>query len=72
MRHIKTGTRRGSFDTLTETRDVQAAMMTLQPGGASDDRPSNEHPRSEHGCSCCGNPYAPIASSNAQCCPVES
>ena len=22
-------------------------MMTLQPGGTSDDEPSNEHPRSE-------------------------
>ena len=47
MKHIKTGTRRGSFDLLAETRDAQAAMMTLPPGRASEATPGNEHPRSE-------------------------
>lgn len=47
MKHIKTGSKRGKFDLLAATRDVQAAMMTLKPGGASDHEPSNEHRRSE-------------------------
>lgn len=47
MKHIKTGHRRGEFDVLFSTRDAQAAMMTLPPGGESDDSPSNEHPRCE-------------------------
>jgi mannose-6-phosphate isomerase-like protein (cupin superfamily) len=47
MKHFKTGKSRGKFDVLTATRGIQAAMMTLQPGGTSDDEPSNEHPRSE-------------------------
>jgi mannose-6-phosphate isomerase-like protein (cupin superfamily) len=47
MKHIKTGARRGSFDLLYATRSGQAAMMSLRPGGASDEEPSNEHPRSE-------------------------
>src|SRR5581483_6142711 len=47
MKHISTGTKRGSFDLLAATRTAQAAMMTLRPGAASDDEPSNEHPQSE-------------------------
>src|SRR5438876_704731 len=47
MKHIKTGAKRGKFNLLTATGNVQAAMMTLKPGGTSDDEPSNEHPHSE-------------------------
>jgi mannose-6-phosphate isomerase-like protein (cupin superfamily) len=47
MKHIKTGKKRGKFHLLANTREVQAAMMTLPPGGASDEEPSNEHSSSE-------------------------
>jgi len=47
MKHIKTGAKRGKFNLLANTREMQAAMMTLKPGGTSDDEPSNEHRRSE-------------------------
>ncbi len=47
MRHIRTGLKRGRFDLLVATRAAQGAMMTLQPGDASDDHPSNEHPKCE-------------------------
>jgi mannose-6-phosphate isomerase-like protein (cupin superfamily) len=47
MKHIKTGTKRGEFDLVARTRELQGAMMTLRPGGTSDDEPSNEHPHSE-------------------------
>lgn len=47
MRHIQTGLKRGQFDLLVQTRDLQAAKMTLRPGATSDDEPSNEHPRCE-------------------------
>lgn len=47
MKHIKTGKSSGSFDVLLATRGAQAAMMTLRPGGASDDQPNNEHPECE-------------------------
>ena len=47
MKHIKTGTKRGPFDPLIATRELQAAKMTLPPGEASDAKPSNEHRRSE-------------------------
>jgi mannose-6-phosphate isomerase-like protein (cupin superfamily) len=47
MKHLKTGKKRGKFDLLTNTRNLQAAMMTLRPGGTSDDEPSNEHASSE-------------------------
>jgi mannose-6-phosphate isomerase-like protein (cupin superfamily) len=47
MKHIKTGSKRGKFNLLAHTRTLQAAMMTLRPGGASDDEPSNEHSGSE-------------------------
>lgn len=47
MKYEKTGTKRGKFDLIASSRDVQVAMMTLKPGAASDDEPSNEHSRSE-------------------------
>ena len=47
MKHIRTGFKRGQFDLLVATREAQAAKMTLRPGAASDDEPSNEHPHSE-------------------------
>src|SRR4051812_11155690 len=47
MKHVKTGKKRGKFDLLAHTRETQAAMMTLRPGGTSDDEPSNEHSGSE-------------------------
>ena len=47
MKHIKTGTKRGEFAILASTRTLQAAMMTLRPGGTSAEEPSNEHPQSE-------------------------
>jgi mannose-6-phosphate isomerase-like protein (cupin superfamily) len=47
MKHIKTGTKRREFAILANTRNLQAAMMTLRPGGTSDEEPSNEHPQSE-------------------------
>jgi mannose-6-phosphate isomerase-like protein (cupin superfamily) len=47
VKHIKTGGKRGQFALIARTRELQAAMMTLQPGGASDDEPSNEHRHSE-------------------------
>lgn len=47
MRHIKTGLKRGQFDLLVATSAAQAVKMTLRPGAASDDEPSNEHPKSE-------------------------
>jgi mannose-6-phosphate isomerase-like protein (cupin superfamily) len=47
VKHLKTGESRKEFDLLHKTRSVQAAMMTLKPGGTSDDEPSNEHPASE-------------------------
>ncbi len=47
MKHIKTGWKRGEFQLLATTVQAQAAMMTLPPGGTSDDEPSNEHPANE-------------------------
>jgi mannose-6-phosphate isomerase-like protein (cupin superfamily) len=47
MKHVKTGAKRGQFELLVETKNVQAAMMTLRPGEASDEQPSNEHSSSE-------------------------
>lgn len=47
MQHVPTGKHRGQFDLLARTRDVQAAKMTLKPGGVSEDEPDNEHPSSE-------------------------
>src|SRR5688572_24428541 len=46
MKHIRTNSR-ANFEILHQTRSAQAAMMTLRPGGTSDEEPSNEHPSSE-------------------------
>lgn len=47
IRHIKAETKRDQFDLLLASRSVQTAKITLPPGGATDDEPSNEHPHSE-------------------------
>ena len=47
MRHIKTGSHRGSFRVLASTDSVQAAMMVLPPGEATGPEPENEHPNAE-------------------------
>jgi mannose-6-phosphate isomerase-like protein (cupin superfamily) len=47
MKNIVTGSKRGKFQLLARSRDVQAAKMTLAPGGTSDDELTNEHPHSE-------------------------
>jgi mannose-6-phosphate isomerase-like protein (cupin superfamily) len=47
MKHVKTGSKRGKFNVLFATHSAQAAMMTLRPGGTSEDEPANEHRRSE-------------------------
>jgi oxalate decarboxylase/phosphoglucose isomerase-like protein (cupin superfamily) len=47
MKVIRTTNERRQFAPIVHTRQAQAAMMTLSPGGASDDRASNEHPLSE-------------------------
>jgi mannose-6-phosphate isomerase-like protein (cupin superfamily) len=47
MKHVKTSKNRGKFNLLAHTRELQAALMTLRPGGTSDDEPSNEHSGSE-------------------------
>jgi mannose-6-phosphate isomerase-like protein (cupin superfamily) len=47
MKLVKTGAKRGKFDVIASTRELQAAMMTLKSGAVSDEEPSNEHPRSE-------------------------
>jgi mannose-6-phosphate isomerase-like protein (cupin superfamily) len=46
MKHLKTNGR-GKFDVLHQSRSAQAAMMTLRPGGTSDEDVSNEHAASE-------------------------
>jgi mannose-6-phosphate isomerase-like protein (cupin superfamily) len=47
MKHIRTGKFSNRFKPLVATRQGQLATMNLRPGDASDDRPSNEHPRCE-------------------------
>jgi mannose-6-phosphate isomerase-like protein (cupin superfamily) len=47
MRHIATGRFRKEFESLATSRNCQAMKMILQPGGATDSQPSNEHPQSE-------------------------
>ena len=47
MKLINTRKRMGRFCVIATTRGLQAAMMTLRGQAASDDEPSNEHPRSE-------------------------
>src|SRR4029078_13093864 len=47
MKHIPTTSKRGLFELLARTRDIQAAKMTLVPGGTSDEDVTNEHGASE-------------------------
>ena len=47
MKLTLTTSRPNKFDVLTSTRGAQAAMMTLKPGGTSDEELGNEHPRCE-------------------------
>jgi mannose-6-phosphate isomerase-like protein (cupin superfamily) len=47
MKHLSTNTARGKFKHLAETAAAQVLLMTLGPGEASDDQPSNEHPKCE-------------------------
>lgn len=47
MKHLKTGRSRAAFALLAFTRSAQAAMMTLQPGGATGEHVENEHPNAE-------------------------
>lgn len=47
MKHIHTSSKRGFFKPLIASRQVQAAMMVLAPGGSSSDQPENEHPAAE-------------------------
>jgi mannose-6-phosphate isomerase-like protein (cupin superfamily) len=47
MQLIQTKHRSKEFDVIANTERMQAAMMTLRGGNASDDTPSNEHANSE-------------------------
>ncbi len=47
MKLFHTSRRRSEFNILTSSRSLQAAMMTLRPGGSSSDEPENEHPFAE-------------------------
>jgi mannose-6-phosphate isomerase-like protein (cupin superfamily) len=47
MKSIQATQHRGKFEPALATRDAQAAMMMLAPGGTSDEEVSNEHPHSE-------------------------
>jgi mannose-6-phosphate isomerase-like protein (cupin superfamily) len=47
MRFIQTDNQSKEFDVIANTEGVQAAMMTLRSGSASDEEPSNEHANSE-------------------------
>jgi len=47
MKTANTAKYRGKFQVIVESRDAEAAMMTLGPGAASDEELSNEHPRCE-------------------------
>jgi mannose-6-phosphate isomerase-like protein (cupin superfamily) len=47
MQHFKTGKLNSEFAVVGQSRNLQAAMMTLRPGGTSSDEPENEHSRSE-------------------------
>ncbi|CAN5700288.1 cupin domain-containing protein [soil metagenome] len=47
MKLISTAKHRRTFEVLHSTRQTQAAMMSLRPGGASSDQSENEHPKSE-------------------------
>jgi oxalate decarboxylase/phosphoglucose isomerase-like protein (cupin superfamily) len=47
LKRVDTSDKRGNFDVVATSRLAQVAKMTLQPGEASDSKPSNEHPKSE-------------------------
>jgi mannose-6-phosphate isomerase-like protein (cupin superfamily) len=47
MQHIRTQRFRQHFKPVAKTQSAQLACMVLRPGDASDDQPSNEHPRCE-------------------------
>src|SRR5438045_3993321 len=47
MKHLKIGSVRSGFKVLFDTRSAQAAVMVLKPGESTEDKPMNEHPRSE-------------------------
>ena len=47
MKLFSTTSRRAEFNILHASRSAQAAMMTLQPGGSSSEKPENEHPFAE-------------------------
>lgn len=47
MKTAATTKHRRKFEVIAMTRQAQAAMMTLAPGGKSDEELTNEHPQSE-------------------------
>jgi mannose-6-phosphate isomerase-like protein (cupin superfamily) len=47
MQHLNISDNRQEFKIILNSNDVQAAVMNLHAGAASDDEPSNEHPHSE-------------------------
>ena len=47
MKLVQLAKHQGKFQPVAATRQVQAAVMDLRPGGASDEELSNEHPRCE-------------------------
>lgn len=47
MKLVQLTKHRGEFQPVASTRQAQAAVMELRPGGASDEQASNEHPRCE-------------------------
>ncbi len=47
MKLVHTRQFRQQFKPIAKTQAAQLACMVLRPGGASDDRPSNEHPLCE-------------------------
>jgi mannose-6-phosphate isomerase-like protein (cupin superfamily) len=47
MKSFKTAKIRGNFKLLGASKELQAAIMTLKPGGASSDDLENEHATSE-------------------------
>ena len=47
MKLLQLTKHRGEFQPVAATRQAQAAVMELRPGGTSDEDVSNEHPRCE-------------------------
>jgi mannose-6-phosphate isomerase-like protein (cupin superfamily) len=47
VKHVATSSLRREFSLVAASRNCQAAKMVLLPGGETDERPSNEHRRSE-------------------------